>query len=841
MARKLATLPSATRSTRAQQPQTRPILRPRIRRGPEHSRDDSITCHGNISALSPHQVVHVSANGDPRDDQAVFLNHQSESDTNNASAEQTSTAPRNNTIELSADHRTQLPFRPAPVHLNSREKSEEGVSSSPLNHIFECSGFGRQRTNTSEETTEGPVQPRPPISTDGLVEAPSIGLVSGISQVRSVRQCSSYAPSSPRESRAVSSPFHQGREDEIRTRNDNSMRAPPTMYLQGYFASPEEYTFREYPIMPRTEPRRRVERPSQVIRTISSNSDPSLSALAQRVDRSATTEDVFWTPPSTNLVQREASQSIDGSERERRPPSLEERIRSGSRQITELVHDRYRGLFGRGRMGQADHSRLDVDRRVSQRFSEASSISSLPYSFYELPVSRQSSSIHPQGGQLPQSQYDGATPSREVSRGGYFSIRPSEAPLRPTSVRVPSFSSPNLATGHYGLSPSPASPYSHGPRGSPRHHHQGSPTDNTAQSGILTGLVSSRDFVGEVRDAASAAQRDLSSPLELLEQRAVSYLSRVSTAPHRAPGSSEGTSMFRDQGADFDEQYHYQRRSRRTSGEDSVRQRSGNSTRSRITTSRHYPAATRTAQRSSENVPVGAQITLGSIQNTPSSYGTNLRGGDMASSPIPLRFSMPLSSNPRHMSERSQLQPYRHGHRVHSPRRESERTLSPPNLSNMSNLQDIYRRTRDLERQHSPLYSSSPASPVQIRRQGSQSYEQPPVVRHQAIVPSEEIPHGEFLHRSLPRTYVERPGRNFLGPSLGQGSRRRPVMTRVPTPRRRIMPQQQNQENSGEAEDERMREEMVAAGMRYEGAGGRLEVMDETPPRLGRFERAALG
>jgi hypothetical protein len=843
---KHAALPSATRSTRVPRPHTRPIPGPRVRRGPEHSRDDAITRLGDIPVLRPHQVVHVSVDSDPGDQQAVSPNHQSESSFNNGPAEQTAAAPSNNATEPSTGYRMQLPFRPAPAHPNSEERIEEDLSTSPPSrNPFGYSGFCRQRTNTSEETTEGPAQSRLSTSTDGINEAPSTSLVSGRSRVRSVRQHSTHAPF----------PLHQTHEVNLphdsHGRNDTPMRAPSRMYLQGYFASPEEYTFREYPTMPRTEPRPRSERPVHMIRTISSNSDPSLSALVHRANQpqpSSMTEDVFWTPLSTILAQREASDSVDGTERDRRRPLLEERIRSGSQHITEFVQDRYRGLFGGGRAAQPESSRLDVSRRTSQRFSEASSNSSLPYSFYELPLSQQSSSTHSQGSQLPQSQYDGAAPSRDVSRGVYFSIRPSQVPLRPPTVRVSSFSSPNLtvAPSQHGMSPSPASPYSHGPRGSPRHHHQQSLADSSVHLGPLTGLVSSRDFVGEDRDAASAAQRDLSSPLELLEQRAYSYLPRISTAVHTVSSSSqqssEGPSAFRYQVTDFAQQQQ-QRRSRRPSGEDSTRQSSGHSTRSRTTTSRRYPATTRIAQRSSENVPVGTQVTLGSIQNAPSLYRGNLRGGDMSSSPIPLRFSMPQYPRPRDMSNRSQLQPpYQRGHSVRSPHG-SERTISPPESFNTAQLQELYTRTQDLEREHNPFYSSSPASPFEGRRVVSQRHEQTPPLRHQRSIPPEDIPHHGSSRRAPAgaRTYPERPERSSLAPTLGQGAGRRPEITHVPISRRRITPQQQNQENSGEAEDERMRAEMVAAGMRYEVDGQQLDVMDETPPRLGRFERAALG
>lgn len=69
-------------------------------------------------------------------------------------------------------------------------------------------------------------------------------------------------------------------------------------------------------------------------------------------------------------------------------------------------------------------------------------------------------------------------------------------------------------------------------------------------------------------------------------------------------------------------------------------------------------------------------------------------------------------------------------------------------------------------------------------------------------------------------------------------ARRPPIPARIAS--RRLPVQQRNQENSGDAEAELMRAEMEAASMRYGDDAVGLEVMDETPPRVGRFERRIL-
>ncbi|KAF2800680.1 hypothetical protein K505DRAFT_398576 [Melanomma pulvis-pyrius CBS 109.77] len=838
MARKQAALPVANRSTRVPRPPARPPG-PRLRRGPEHSRDDAITRLGNIPVLRPHQVIHDATGGDPEDVFAIPSQHESQTRINIVPAaslptEQTAPTPRINATEASTIHTMQLAFRPAPARLVERENTEEGMSSSPPKDTSGDVGFGRPRTNTSEETNERTAQSLIPASADGFAETPDRGL-SGRGRVRSVRQYSNHAPTPPHHTHAVSSPRQQ--QDTMHRNNDTSIGALPAVYLQGYFASPEEYTFREYPMVPRTEPRLRPERPTQMSRTMSSNSDshPGLGRRWDQSQPSSATEDVFWTPPTSSHPQREPSDSIDRIERDRRRTSLEEQILSGEHDINELVHDHYQGLFGRVRAAQAGHhasSGLEVNRHTSsQRFSEASSSSSLPYSYYELPVSRHSSSNHSQGDQLLQSQYDGAAPSREVSRGTYLSIQPSRVHLRPPAARNSSYSSPNLvvALGQHGMSPAPASPYSHGPKGSARQHHKEATGDSRIQLGPLTGLVNSQDFAGEDRDASSAAQRDLSSPLELLEQRASSHLSRISTVTYPAfsssQRSSEAQSVFRYQVADFDEQ----QQRRRTSGSEGLREGSGNNTRSQITTPRRYPVRTRAGQSSSENIPVATQVTLGDIQNAPIAHAGSMRGGYIQTSPIPLRFNNPQTSSPPDFSARPQLQsPYQQGSTVHLPR-------DPDRDSN--------------------LYSSSPTSPFQDYRHVSQRHGYTPPLRHHRSIPHEGEPQRRNPLRAFPEPhlYHERHDlphpislrhleRASIAPAIGQGAgSRRPVNTRVATSRRRITHQQQNQENSGDAEAGLMREEILAGGMRYADDGQQLDVMDETPPRLGRFERHILG
>ena len=66
------------------------------------------------------------------------------------------------------------------------------------------------------------------------------------------------------------------------------------------------------------------------------------------------------------------------------------------------------------------------------------------------------------------------------------------------------------------------------------------------------------------------------------------------------------------------------------------------------------------------------------------------------------------------------------------------------------------------------------------------------------------------------------------------------LISRPPILRRSIPRQQLNQENSDQVARAATMAERAVAGMRYDGveeSEGRSEVMNETPPRIGRFER----
>ncbi|KAF2193846.1 hypothetical protein K469DRAFT_691351 [Zopfia rhizophila CBS 207.26] len=899
IARRQAALPSPSLSTRAPRAaHVRPGIVPRLRLGPEHSRDDAVTSLGNIPILRPQQGLHSSAESDSEDDLPqerqlqVVVKDGSDTTVGNIAnpllpvEQPPSTGDAIDEPAPTPSLNMQLAFRPAPKDVISSartsqltrqvasidEADDDAHSSSPK-HQFGFSGFGRATTNTSEERSEDTTQPRLQGSTDGVTETPHTGPVNAHA-IQSFRQHSDHAPSPLHQARAASSPQHPEDEQCVVEQNHTEARNRPTLYLQGYFESPERYTFQEYMVVPHTEPRQRSRRSVTRVRTTSSHSDAHTHP-AQRLwsDRQqpSSGEDIFWSTVTSGLPGNHESEPFNEPEVGRRRLSLEARVRNRLHNFS--LHSRYRDLFGRTKSEQEDNTpalNAAANHPTSQRLSGASSSSSLPYSYYELPISRCASSNYSQAGeQLPQAQFDGSVPSRQLSQGAYYSVRPSRVRpaigphLRPPPTRASSYSSPDLTAdlGHHGFSPLPASPYTR------VHSAQSNPRPST-------GLVTPSDFVGDSRDAASAARRNLSSPLDLLEQRASSHLSHISSSAYSASSqpSSRVPSVFQYQVAEFDDAGS---RRRRTSESDSVRYDPVNSNYGLHLNGTRYPGIQsprhsrthtispstntptpqtqsqrrgvtggRLGQRLSENVPAGSSSHeayptprasraqgqgdgQGQYDLEQNSQGGNIRGGDPTYLQSSLRSSVSHNSSPRDRSNIPQLR---------SPYQARPAGRSPQN------------RSRNYD-----SYSSSPRSPHQAYRQGSEQhapafatmrpYQNPRnYAQHhgesqfQRRLPtrSTAAPYAYRERQAAPQIYAHRQPES-LPPSTqlrAESGNTRPSLHRAVISHRRIIPQQQNQENSGDAEAELMREEMLAAGMRYAEDGQQLEVMDETPPRL---------
>lgn len=652
------------------------------------------------------------------------------------------------------------------------------------------------------------------------------------------------------------------------------------LIIQGYLVSPDRPTFRDSNNMPHTEPRHRSGRLVPRARTLSSTSDPSRPTAVPVVNRTRPLQpdDVFWTSSiaeprvddsqvATGIIEQPERPDQDQPEEERPRPSIEERIRS--------LHTRFQSTQGRMR---DFFERRDAPERPApdgaftamrtnriDRFSEASSSnSSQPYSYYELPPSRHSSLDHSQdAARTAPAQFDGAGASRPASRGAYYSIRPSqvsslgETAGRPVLSRVASFSSPNLTAtlGQHGLSPRPANPYARYGAG-------------TSTAGPSIPLISQDDMLSEERDAIQAVERDMLSPLDLIAQRAYAQLTQISsmvtvTQPAAVtpvvppiPGA-RAPILFQYQIEEFDDETR-----RRVPG---MRQESGNAAHQRIlnpprhvtdmreeehTHHRHERSSTqgsdvppfaprmragRAGQRSSENVPVGGaapygsrpasrtqRVSFGQVPRPRTSHGVAMRGGG----DVPLPQHHPLlrhHPSARHLGHDSLIHRLGSSSPISPPRsfrRQSQRLgphSSPSRLRrSMTNSGAGPSHSSDSERPHRfHLPLRHPARSLEVPR----------------------LPHQQQLRAS---TWLS--GHRHADPTLMTAhalvGRRPPIPTRIAS--RRLPAQQRNQENSGDAEAELMRAEMEAASMRYGDDAVGLEVMDETPPRVGRFERRIL-
>jgi hypothetical protein len=199
---------------------------------------------------------------------------------------------------------------------------------------------------------------------------------------------------------------------------------------------------------------------------------------------------------------------------------------------------------------------------------------------------------------------------------------------------------------------------------------------------------------------------------------------------------------------------------------------------------------------------------------------------------MPARFSVPQPARPRDVSNRPHMQS------PHSlPTSDAD-----PSRSDTPVPGQMFARSP-------PIFPPGPRIPP--RNTSRQQEFDPPMrlparqhTRH--FVSPTPVAYGVGQHSLAPPQNFMRP------PSWGPPSTsttldmvsgiisQRPATARTPVLRRSVPRQQLDQENSDQAIRAALMEERAAVSMRYDGAdagGGRAEVMNETPPRIGRFER----
>ncbi|KAH7135890.1 hypothetical protein B0J11DRAFT_611747 [Dendryphion nanum] len=861
MARRRAVIASTGSSQTVANPSYQ--SQPRLRRGPQHSRDTAMVQLGEIPVFLPHQVAESFSSPDDDDNEPKTIRSSPTDTTRFTNLSVTDSAPTISTIQPPCDgiseHSLHSPSRhlQLPFRLTQRDSSEVEASSAHLKHASDISAFGRTRNNTPEETTEIVTHSRLPEGTDGSTDLSSI------------------VPK-PTE------PF-----GNLSEQQHNHGTSSLSYGQSSIFISPERDVHREHQRMSHTEPRPQPSRAAPRIRTMSSSSDPSQLHPLPPARRSQifSAEDVFWTPSSheggTEHEDRFAGPT-DNNPRSAPRLSFDERLRRHHRRI-ESIEGRYRDFFQRRCINQFEHNSITVNKDEgqdpSQRASEASSTSSLAYSYYELPASRYSSSNRSHSGdQLSQSQFDGAAPSRQFNRGAYYSIRPSQVRStnaglgRPLPERVSSFSSPNLLlpAGQHGLSPLPARPYTRA---------QGWPSPPTPSINLLP----PGGFIEDDLDASDAIAQNIPSPLEMIEHSAISRLIRLgSVEAHGGLRSVSGNSAeLQNSVARYPNQYHHHRGGPAPEGTYPGHRQDAHLRVPRVT---HYAdvrphrvperipppprnsGRTRRDQRSSENVPVAsfphdarsqAHIPQGPTQRVSfGQYPRVSRDLSMRSavrierppSTAPNRPSVPppptISPSPRDISNRSHpLPPYQRRLTVRSPLDHSR--------SDEANTEDVPSTTHN----RADVFHARNSATLYPLRPQEDLHHHPHLSRYHSL--RSASPFTSADQRPSPRDHAIVPPMHhrFSEHVPLEAHRRPPQIPARFASRRRISAQLANQENEGGVEERLMREELGRVGMRFGGLGGGngnaeqeqegergggLEVLDDTPPRVGRFERRVL-
>jgi hypothetical protein len=451
------------------------------------------------------------------------------------------------------------------------------------------------------------------------------------------------------------------------------------------------------------------------------------------------------------------------------------------------------------RLGGIDQRRPSVAPR---QFSSEASASSEAYSFYQMPPeSRQPSDEYGQYLQHPPSQYDGTAASRPADRGAYRSVRPSALEAMINPMRQAS-SDTNFGSQH-GISPLPSMPYT-----LPQNVRPG----QQAFSG------------GSYIDAATAAISGRVSPLEpfsehyqhlseMLNPRQTMPAQLSSSQYHPQPNlgpqhSATDTSQLRSMHGRLPQQH---------ISIHPIGQPIGNPSHAPQNTGRGAQA-TRANQRSSENAPVRPPA-----QSSGPSRNSQVQIHRAAFERLHNAMQTANVGNvdPAHAGSRSSpSQP--------TTLRHTSNRLRPQDMHSHTDLRAQIRRGI-------PQTSSSPGRPARPLSS--------PITATAGIPPTIPPRNGSNARGAGARRRVTpavRSPTHLHAPRASSAitSLRSPMLRGATSarPLRRVPPQQRDQENSGAAEEHLMRREEAAINARY-GESGQGDVMDETPPRVGRVER----
>jgi hypothetical protein len=802
--------------------------RPILRRGAQRSTQDAIRALGNIPIFQPQprQAIFTSVDEDSesRDGQHPDpLRAPPDSvanDTSPAREEQdvSTITPKTSIMRtvclpLRLEHDRQMPSAQSDRPIASSEliptlTANDSATAPPRSD----SVIGSTRldtdsvTSSSTTTSENPAELRGGGRAKGKCAGSNAAEASHISSpLRQVRRLSSprqqVSPGDP-----VKTPGSTGADLSL-SQVEASLKA---LYLQpagtAYHLPDSQLRW------PQTEPRRRGHRHVTVMRSLSSGSAPSSQLKVQRPNTSgSSSDDVFGIlpapePPTANVLSRQISLS------------------SSAR-----VHHNSRGS-------------CTVDPQIVRPRHFSSSDASAAFSYYgSLPSgSRQSSSGQSREDVANQAQYDETAGCMRIAPNDSCTARGTEdALLESTSPRKSSLVAPITAPlSPYNVSPLPSVPY-------------------TRTADVQSGSAAPASANEEYLDAAAAAIQDLPSPLDdyaeqyhrlvrlghprdnmSLQPRSAQSLRQnvESSRPHQGSSSRHQNTVHNLHTVRAMALRRQQLRSAQRSFE-----HLSEALAHRTHIYGRNSQATRNNQRSSENVPVNMSPSVGqsareSQVQTHRAAFERLHGAVQAMQAVHARSSQ--TTTPRDVSNQ---------HRAQAPYRPAlqDSYLDDTSLNDQRHFVDQTRavQTHAQAQAQAPASGSSPgAAPRVPPRQGS---------RHTS---------GDVPPHTQTRTYRQgpvaappalhlRPTRDNPLTSLaldhgsGTTSRRSrsPVM-RAPTSarvNRRVPVHQLDQENSGEGEMMLARREQMAINARYNEDEQR-DVMDETPPRIGRYERRML-
>ncbi|OCL03086.1 hypothetical protein AOQ84DRAFT_357078 [Glonium stellatum] len=874
---------------------------PQIRGGPEHSRNETMIRLGFIPVLRPHSAVHSSASSGSSNclpDGRIYCN-----DSDSKSVCNVENAPYPEEHDSLPQPYLNLDLLAGPSQRTSPARKIEPMASfsedpprlSPPKHEFGFSGFSHTGAhapnNIAQDLPKPSINPTTNNASDTPAKIPvSHKSLSGGSRIRSPHHQNSITRSPLYQVQATSPPRQSNRA------RISSTTEFPILYLQGYFEKgPDAYSFRESWLVPSQSlenPPSRTLRRTQTIASSSearsnnaqsrnpvqrsylpdtygdhvasrpsmgqrpqASSDPSIRGMGYLVspcvfnrdgnpsEKNSSNEELrsnshllrtpsniqgFLDPTATEFTRGNPQPSTVPKPRNRSQEPSHQSLRDWSAQQLSQHPEQLERTPHNG------HPEDTVSRGQSSGFDQ-------PHVSYRKPSSRFSSSSHSQhNATLAQAQHDGPVPSSAplmtpfsspAPRGTFL---PLSASLRPPPVRKPSHSSPNLAAlyqnEYFGLSQPPRSPYGH-------------PNSSRSSPRSFGRIITPYDFPRALDSAIDAARRNLSSPLDLVQQRATS---QISYTPSAASYRSATSQIDQDRASVVNQRSHfttpdhslrtdvqYRLDSGRcsinsavlgsTSSTDwdrypefSLQGPSRNSAPRPLTpfptprSNRGNVVDVRLNTRSSENTgPTTSLLSPPGLNNQDPGNRTQPRDNNELRPPVTL-WRSPTTF--RHSEDR--------GNNVESRPRLPTAPLFPSILPDGQRPPELMPRIA-----HS--YAPQHGEPQRSRRRSSHRN-----IRHtqpSLLAQSQSYPHSHFHSadgRDPENRWASRAQRHEPQP---QSSRR----SRLPA-------WQHEQENSGDAEEEAMREEIQARGMRG-GSGNELEIMDETPPRVGRFERRILG